>query len=137
MIKLTSIYRVREHEQLLYDLLTEREPHQAISHKRMPTLAEHAEFVRSQPYQAWYFISVEGEGYVGAVYLSKSREIGCFVFKRHQGRGYGREAVEALMRKWPGRFLANVAPTNPESRRFFERLGFRHIQDTLERAHEQ
>lgn len=136
MIRLVSVYRRRDHLALLYDLLSEREPHQAISHRRMPTLAEHAEFVRTQPYLAWYFGEVDGE-VVGSIYLTRAREVGCWVFKAHQRRGHGRAMVEELMRKWPGRFVANVAPSNPDSRRFWERLGFEHIQDTLERPHEQ
>jgi RimJ/RimL family protein N-acetyltransferase len=131
MIKLISIYRIREATQILYNLLAEREPHQAISHKGMPTMEEHIRFVQSRPYQCWYLIEV-GETYVGAIYLSKQREIGISIFKAHRGRGFARAAVAEIMHKWPGRFLANINPSNQDSIRFFRQLGGKHIQVTYE-----
>ena len=130
-MKLVPITREKRAIQLLYDLLLERTPEQSISHKAMPTLADHTAFVRSQPYQCWYLILLED--YVGSIYLSKQREIGVFIFKEHQGNGCATEAVDLLMGKWPGPFFANVAPTNPASQRFFEKLGFKHIQNTYAR----
>lgn len=132
MINLISVYRERQAIEILYDLLVEREPHQCISHKNMPNMDEHAAFVRSQPYFAWYLIENEEGSYVGSIYLSKQREIGVFIFKRYARSGYGAQAVSALMSKWPGRFLANINPNNAASIRFFENLGARHIQNTYE-----
>ena len=130
-MNLVPITREKRAIEILYDLLKERTPEQSISHKVMPTIEEHAEFVRSHPYLCWYLLL--DDDYVGSVYLSKQREIGVFIFKGHQGKGFATEGVRMLMERWPGKFLANVAPTNPASRRFFEKFGFRHIQDTLER----
>lgn len=133
MIELRSIYKHDDRHKLLWDLLNERTEDQAISHRKMPTLAEHCEFVESRPYRAWYFIE-DGKQVVGSVYLSNQREIGIFVFNRHQGKGYGEQAVKTLMAKWPGKFYANINPRNIRSHAFFERMGFKPLQVTY--AHE-
>jgi RimJ/RimL family protein N-acetyltransferase len=131
-MQLKSVYKVPDHVRVLHALLAERTPEQAISHKAMPSFEEHAAFIASHPYRTWNFILNDAADTVGAVYLTREREIGVFVFAQHRGHGYGRWAVEALMKRWPGRFLANVNPRNPVSRRLFESFGFVHVQDTLE-----
>lgn len=119
------------HISTLYALLAEREAHQNVSHKEMPTLLEHTVFVQSDPYAAWYFIVPDrADMFVGSIYLSKQNEIGIFIFKTFQGHGYGKAAVEALMAKHKGPFLANIAPGNLASQMFFEKLGFKPIQVT-------
>ena len=119
---------------MLYALLKEREEKVNISHRRMPSLAEHRKFVKSKPYKAWFLIRAAGST-AGAIYLSKMNEIGVFVFKKHRGKGYGKGAVAALMQKFKGaeRFLANVNPANADSIAFFKSFGFRHIQNTYEK----
>jgi RimJ/RimL family protein N-acetyltransferase len=121
-----------EHLRELYELLGERNPNECISHKQMPTFAEHVDFVSSKPYLAWYLIQ-EDELYLGAVYLSRQREIGIFLFPGFQGMDYGKMAVAELMVRHPGRFLANISPENYRSQKFFEKLGFTLIQQTYAR----
>lgn len=117
---------------MLYDLLGEREEAVNISHRGMPSFVEHICFVASCPYQAWYFICDPDP--VGACYLSKDDEIGVFVFKAHQGQGYGRKAIELLIEQHgPRRYLANVNPENTPSRALFERMDFKLLQCTFER----
>jgi RimJ/RimL family protein N-acetyltransferase len=117
---------------VLWDLLEERDPHVNISHQVMPTPEEHLAFVTRHPYRVWYLIrDGDAKVYVGSAYLTRHNEIGVFIFKGFQGRGYGKWAVQELIRRFPGRVYANVAPSNPESQRFFEKLGFLHIQNTL------
>lgn len=107
-----------------YELLREREPHQNISHKTLPTWEEHCNFIRSHPYKAWYlFMTPVGEP-AGCVYLSRQREIGIGVLKRHQGQGYGTRAVETIMELHPGKFGANINPANKASIAMFQKLGF-------------
>ena len=129
-MRLVSVYQC-DAIPALYDLLLERTPEQSISHKRMPSLSEHAAFVQSRPYQAWYMIE-DGDYFVGSVYLSKQREIGIFIFSRFHGQSYGREAVEQMKLLYPGPMLANINPANEGSIRFFEKLGGRRIQTTYE-----
>lgn len=133
MMKLTTVYDSRlpfDVVDMLYNLLKEREPHQSISHKEMPTIEQHAAFIRTNPYLNWYIVMVDGEP-VGAVYLTRQREIGIAIFKQYQGMGYGKSAVRALMFLWPGeKFLANINPANQASIAFFAKLGAKHIQNT-------
>lgn len=123
---------------ILYDLLLERPPEAAISHKRMPTFEEHAAFVRGHPYEAWYLLVSDNqpapEHYVGSIYLTKQREVGIFIFKCCHGLGYGRRAIALLREAHPGRLLANVAPGNAASHEFFKKLGATLIQSTYELA---
>lgn len=129
MIKLQSVYRHDDSIKTLYELLKERDLRHGISHKELPEFDKHRQFVLSNPYQCWYLI-LHDDRPVGSIYLSKQREIGVFVFKSEQGNGYATQGVELLMKRWPGRFLANIQPDNEASKRFFERLGFKRIQET-------
>lgn len=113
----------------LYKLLAERSPQQAISHKKMPTFGEHARFVKSLPYKGWYLIVVGAE-FVGATYITHSNELGIFLFNKHRGLGYAKEAIEEMMTRYEGPFLANINPNNGISRAFFEKLGFKLLQVT-------
>lgn len=115
---------------LLWQLMAEREPDQNISHKGMPTVEQHAQFMQSHPYLAWYAVVVDGRA-VGAVYLSKFREIGIAILKAHRGHGHGKRAVQMLIERHPGKFLANINPRNSTSARLFHQLGFEHAQNTF------
>ena len=127
------MYRIENSEKLLYDLLSEREPHVNISHQEMPTWEEHCAFVASHPYKEWNIIVSDTNKLVGACYLSRMNEIGVFIFKAHQGKGYGTFAIDAMRIRHPGeRILANVAPSNDASHKLFKKLGFRLIQVTYE-----
>ncbi len=116
---------------VLFDLLEEREDSVNISHHAMPTWEEHFAFVNSQPYIAWYLIESDG-AHVGAIYLSKAREIGMFIFKSQRGRGYGKQAVAMLRELHPGKMLANVSLLNAKGLAFWLNQGFVFKQITLE-----
>lgn len=117
----------------LYNLLRERPAEANISHKAMPTFPEHVAFLLSKPYAAWCIASAGGID-IGSAYLTKQNEIGVFLLERFRGKGLGPLVIEALMERHPGsRFLANIAPKNEASRRVFESLGFKLIQQTYER----
>ncbi|CAB5221003.1 GNAT domain containing protein [uncultured Caudovirales phage] len=130
-MKLIDVYKHKNSAELLYQLLQEREQHQCISHKELPSFINHLRFVDSRPYLAWYLVELRGT-VIGATYLTKQREIGIFLFTQHQMMGYGAKAVQLLMQTHPGMFLANIAPTNPGSAEFFKNLGFKHIQNTYQ-----
>ena len=141
-LRLTDVYANQDESALiLWDLLKERKPEQSISHKGMPTLRQHLDFIESRPYQVWMIVwkklDASSEAPAGAVYLTKANEIGVSVFASRQGQGIGPLAVKMLMALplMPcKRFLANINPQNGRSIRMFERLGFKHIQNTYERA---
>ena len=133
-MKLVPIDQVSTAKSILWDLLAERSPEQSISHKGMPTPGEHNAFVDralKDEYHAWYLIQADSK-FVGSIYLTDRYEIGVSVFKAHQGHGYGPMAVRLLMdvfRHAP-KFLANINPANEPSRKMFEKLGFKKIQET-------
>ena len=132
-LRLSDVYKNKEASPALLALLKERKESVNISHRRMPTLQKHRKFIFSKPYKTWDLI-LRGREIVGAVYLTHQSEIGLFIFKKFRGNGFGKKALALLMKKYAGskRFLANINPRNRRSIRFFEQLGFRHIQNTYE-----
>jgi RimJ/RimL family protein N-acetyltransferase len=122
----------------LYDLLQERDLALSISHRRMPTFAEHRDFVMMRPYKDWqiiYKISATKNVRVGACYLTHQNEIGIFIAKAYQRRGHGLWAVSRMMDRHPEaeRFMANINPNNEASFALFRNLGFGDLQVTLQR----
>ncbi|MDB9909846.1 hypothetical protein OAD45_05545 [Gammaproteobacteria bacterium] len=57
----------------LYSLLQERS--YSISHTSIPSYEEHSNFVKKNPYRAWYFI-IESKKILGSVYVSYENIIG-------------------------------------------------------------
>ncbi len=133
-LKLVDVYNKKSSAEFLYQLLKERSSKINISHRKMPTWRAHIKFIRSRPYRAWYLISDAPGHYVGGIYLSKMDEIGVFLLKKFQKKGYAKKAVGLLIKKHRSvkRFLANVNPLNDRSIQFFKKLGFDHIQNTYE-----
>lgn len=138
-MKLIPISEHPEAAKILYDLLAERPLDASISHKKIPTWEEHCRFVSralGTVYHAWYLIAADDQ-IVGSVYLTDRDEIGVSIFHDFQRRRFGTDAVREIMRIYgPSRegrfkFLANVSPANEPSRRMFETLGFKHVQNTF------
>jgi|TARA_B110000116_G_scaffold243214_1_gene232894 predicted acetyltransferase len=116
----------------LYNQLKERDPMINISHKKMPTYAEHSQFVLSKPYSKWYIIIYKNKK-IGNTYLTKTNEIGIFILKSTKINGIGRIVLEEIMKMNPrSRYLANVNPKNDKSSNFFKKNGFKLIQYTYE-----
>src|SRR3989338_22653 len=134
LVELKDVYKIKQAPRILYRLLAERPKLANISHRKMPSFYQHQAFVTSRPYKAWYLIQASSQGFVCGVYLSKSDEIGIFVFKQCRRKGYGQKAVSLVMNRHRGvrRFLANINPKNDRSIQFFKGLKFRHIQNTYE-----
>ncbi len=133
-MKLIDVYDVpQEAPKLLFRLMEERTPEVNISHRGLPDWDAHLAFIASRPYDAWYLIQ-DDDTFVGAIYLSKTSEIGVFILRDHRGNGYGTRAIELLMQACPReRYLANINPANTSSIEFFRALGFVHIQNTYEK----
>ena len=142
-VTLRSVYAELGGTEALYDLLRERseeaDPHTNISHRELPPYRVHANFVRSIPYRAWYFVKVDGL-IAGSVNVTKKNEIGIVLSADYRGKGIGEAALRMLLAKTKplsahpthraGRFLANVNPENKRSIRLFTSLGFKLIQHT-------
>lgn len=125
----------------LWNLLMERSPEVNISHRQMPTMKAHMDFVANPPYVAWYIIA-KGELWLGAVSLTRRNEIGIQIMKQFQNRGYGAWAVKRLLAITTPRpaepsevlpaFVANINPANEASQALFRKLGGTLIQLTFQ-----
>ena len=116
--------------EFLYELLKQREGSVNISHRSVPSLTEHHDYIKNHSYQSWDIIWVENNR-VGNIYLTQRDEIGVFIDNKSQGRGYGSQALKQFMEKNGNkRYLANINPTNYKSIQFFGKHGFTHIQNT-------
>jgi len=132
MIELKAIRSVPNSAEFLYILLEEREVHQSISHKGMPTFAEHIAFIQSNPYLCWYIV-FNGDEQVGSVYLTRQREVGIGILKQFQFQGIGKQAIKLLVAQHPGKFYANINPDNDASIVFFrDNFDGELIQETYE-----
>ena len=135
-VKLSDVYRTPGHRETLYALLKERKPSMNIHHKGLPSFKAHKTFVQKKPYAGWYFIK-DGEKIAGTVLLDErtgENEIGVFIFKKFQKKGYAAKAVKLLMGKFKKvkKFVCFINPRNTRSIDFFERMGFKHVQNTYE-----
>jgi RimJ/RimL family protein N-acetyltransferase len=128
-MKLQSLYTAPDLWWLPYRLLQEREPWQNISHETVPTWDDHCSFIKSRPYVAWDWFN-DGCSPAGCIYLTSRKEIGIGVLKAHRGQGLAKAAIRELMARYPGKYLANIAPGNLASKALFESMGFVHIQET-------
>lgn len=140
--RLVKVPHVAEATQILWDLMLEAEPNQVISHKKVPDWDDHVSFVKRFPYRMWYLIEVDGE-FVGSIYFSRRNEIGIRIFRKFHRKGYGSWAIREIIRMWatevsksavpsvmPCAFIANINPGNAASKKAFEALGFKHVQET-------
>lgn len=140
--RLVAVAHVSQAAEILWRLLEERPMEANISHREMPTWAEHAAFVDRYPYRCWYLIQAQGE-FVGAIYLTRHLEIGIGILKEHQRHGYAKWAIRDMLRRWARpmkvrgvrsvrrqALLANIAPANKASQKLFEEMGFKHVSNT-------
>lgn len=140
--RLVKVPHVASAAHVLWELMLEKEPHEAISQTEMPSWEDHVEFVLRFPFRMWYLIEADGE-FVGCISLSRRNEIGLRLFRAHQRKGHGSWAVREIVRMWTktvarsGRpavqraaFIANINPANAASLKLFESLGFSHVQAT-------
>ncbi len=114
---------------LLYLLLEERTKQQSISHQKLPSYREHIKFVLSRPYRCWWLL-MHCETMVGAAYVTHANEIGIFLLKNFQRKGFGTEAIRIIKNVVNMPLLANVNPENKESIAFFKNLGAKVLQVT-------
>lgn len=139
MIRLVDVYgsmaAIPDNCLVLFELLSEREAEQSISHHHMPSYAQHCGFVTSRPYAEWYLLRWrrgDESLTVGSIYITKQREVGIAIFNRYQSMGFGGVALTELRRNHPGRLLANINPANERSIAFFKKHGATLIQHTYE-----
>jgi len=137
---LKSVYDVYDqhvslYRHFLFKLLKERTdmPNVNISHDIMPTYEEHIKFVMSEPYYGWWIIVNHDEpnDCIGMLYVTKAAELGIQIISAHQYKGYAKAVLKSFidMNKDLA-LLANINPKNEKSKKLFESLGFKIIQET-------
>lgn len=127
-----DIYQTTNHQKILYDLLSEREAYESISHEEMPTFFQHEVFIASRPYRSWWFVVNREYGYIiGSVGITRQNEIAIAIYKEHRRQGWGKKIIKAILDLYPNiDFLANINPANQKSIDLFSGLGFKHVQNT-------
>lgn len=128
---------------LLFDWLLERNDDRNvnISHVKPVSWKDHIKFMRSDCYRHWYLARANDDGrYVGQVYATHLNEVGIILARAERGKGLGpiimrrflelHQPLPALPGKRRGVWLANINPANERSIKMFEKLGFRHVQNT-------
>lgn len=144
-MRLVSVYDVLGAPEILYKLLAERPAANFISHRKMPSIEEHAAFIKSKPFRYWYLIGLNTDGlfgsvYAGAIEVTYLNEVGVAIFDKYRRKGYGYQALDLFFKGHEplheipairnGHWLANIAVRNVASKEFFGRFGFKPIQET-------
>lgn len=125
----------------LYELFLERDETINISGER-PSYEDHCKYVDRIGIAIWWDFIIVDDEIVGTVSCTKDKnELGVFIFKEYQGKGYGSAAVKAMMEKVAqhrevlrsidmpniagrGNFIARINAKNKKSQSMFEGLGF-------------
>lgn len=135
----------RTYFEFLYNLLKERDDTINISHTKMPSYEEHVRFWESSPYKICKVMSLfryYTENTLnceiipfGYIYLSKKDEIGIFITKAYQNKGFGTKILRRFIHNYvPDEVktvYANINPKNYRSAKLFKSIGFKHIQNTF------
>ena len=72
-ISLIRVKKNEEHIRTLYKILEKRSIN--ISHRSLPSYADHKRFVLAHPYRFWYLIS-ENNNFIGNTYILRSNSVG-------------------------------------------------------------
>ena len=78
LVKLKEV--TERNAEFLYDMLKERDPTINVTHKELPSFNKHLEFIKSNPYDAWYIIEIKSKQ-VGHIYIDNESRIGWFIKK--------------------------------------------------------
>jgi len=121
----------------LYELLKNKK--YSISHKKLPSFAQHYKFVKNNPYRKWYLI-LKSNKYIGSVYISNQNTLGInFLIPTKELYELTLKKVLSILSPLPEiksirskNFLINCSPTNKILIEAIKKLGFDKIQSTYE-----
>lgn len=120
---------------ILYKLLLARE--HTISHRAIPDLKNHVDFVKNHPYRAWYIVKRNGD-VLGSFYLHPNNFLGINLL--HPELGLVRDIVNFVVDQFrplpeikstkPGYFHINVSSEDTLMLGLLKQLGLAEIQVT-------
>src|SRR5688500_17894693 len=96
-IRLLDVYAASDAADFLYRLMLERPAEALIAHRKQPTMEQHLAFMAARPYRAWCLVEA-GQRRVGAVTLTPNNEVGVWILREFQRKGFARAALQELMR---------------------------------------
>lgn len=134
-ISLVKIEGTEEHISILYELLTKRE--YSISHEELPTLEKHAQFVKNNPYRAWWLVKCLGKT-IGSVYLTNENAIGVTLLYQDseiycqviQVVRMQNDPLPPIPSVRPAYFFVNAAPENFPLQHALMDIGAKHTQNS-------
>ena len=133
-INLIEVSEKNEHIEFLYGLLKMKD--YSISHKKMPSRAEHELFMKSNPYRAWYIIE-QDKVFLGSIYLLENnigitlRKSDPAVLKASINEFLeGHFPLEPIPSIRPSNFTFNVNPCNKELIKVLKSLGASKVQES-------
>jgi len=116
----------------LYNLLSERDERENISHQSMPSYEEHCRFWERVPYKDDYIILLN-DAPIGMVYLTHQDEVGIHFIKDKWSNDIVKKVIDDLLVKHKGQTLYfNTSPLNKSLLRLLKKMNCKLIQHTYE-----
>ena len=116
--------------QFLYNLLSDRNDYENISHHAIPTYEEHSQFWENVPYKDDYIILIRDIP-VGMAYVSYKNEVGIHFIKDKENNKIRKDIINTILNKFKGEQLFfNVSSKNKPYIRLLRRMKFNLIEHT-------
>ena len=120
---------------ILYELLEKRSHN--ISHQKMPTMDQHKQFVKNNPYKVWYLV-LYNKNPIGSFYIKYDNSVGIklqiqeykiihyivkYIFSNYQPE-------ESISSEVPPYFYFNISSDNDELKNLFKRMQINKFQES-------
>ena len=137
-LKLVRVNKSNAHALILYNILKNRDTKTNISHKKIPTLKQHANFISSLPYRYWFIIK-KSSRVLGSTYITRSNEISISLLKKNT-KNFSEvlsmiitniKPLPAIASKRNGKFILNLSPNNKFYNKLLKSIGAKKIQETF------
>lgn len=122
------------HADKLYALLKNRK--HSISHQKLPSLKEHKEFIKNNPYLDWFIVIHKKP--IGAFYIQKDNSIGINIDSKCSFPHYLSQVFQYISKNFepaksqaslvPDHFYLNTSSKNKEIIKIYKMLGMEEIQ---------
>ena len=137
-LKLVRVNGSNAHALILYNILKKRDTKTNISHKKIPTLKQHVNFINSLPYRYWFIIK-KSSSVLGSIYVTRSNEISISLLKKST-KNFSEvlslitnsiKPLPAIASKRNGKFILNLSPSNKFYNKLLKSIGAKKIQETF------